>query len=132
MSRYPKVSLAAVNVESAYDAVRDARGSNRIGTRDPFLACCIYVPSLLHLDAATTDAGEYVLAVQEDRTRIGEREPAGRDRPQHGGGVHDDRIPARPGEDTEAVRLAAGLVHGRHDRTPGHARRPLTVDLRLL
>lgn len=38
--------------------------------------------------------------------------------------------------EAEAVRRAAGLLDGRHDRTQAgelsHARRPLTVDLRLL
>ena len=37
VSRYPKVSLAAVNVESAYDAHEGRLGFEPGGTRDPFL-----------------------------------------------------------------------------------------------
>ena len=46
---------------------------------------------------------EDVLAVEEDRPRIGERQPFGCDRLQCRGGVHDERVPSRAGEDANAV-----------------------------
>ena len=59
----------------------------------------------------------HVLAVEEDRAWIGERQLAGCDRRQRRRGVHDERIPARTGEDANAVRRASLLVvHAEGDR----------------
>ena len=60
----------------------------------------------VHLD----DEAQDVLAVEEDRTGIGERQFARGDRGQRRTGIHDERIPARPGEDAHAVPRAALLV----------------------
>src|SRR5687767_6086008 len=56
------------------------------------------------------DEAQDVLAVEEDRPRIGERELARRDRGQCRVRVHDERVPARPGEDAHPVPGAALLV----------------------
>ena len=56
------------------------------------------------------DQAENVLAVEEDRRRVGERQLPRGDGLQGGRGVHDERVPARAGEDPDAVPLAAGRV----------------------
>ena len=64
---------------------------------------------------------EDVLAVHVDRPVIGELHLAGRDRLERRGRVHDERIPARAGEDANAVAGAAlRVVHAERD---GLARR---------
>jgi hypothetical protein len=60
---------------------------------------------------------EDVLAVEVDRPWIGERQRLRRDRLQRRGGVHDERVPARTGEDAGTVpRAAIGVVHAERDR----------------
>ncbi len=56
------------------------------------------------------DEAEDVLAVEEDRRRVGERQLPRGDGLQRCGGVHDERVPAPAGEDPDTVPLAAGRV----------------------
>lgn len=66
----------------------------------------------IHFDHEAQD----VLAVQEDRRGIGERQLPGRDGPQRRGGVEDERVPTGTGEKTHTGALAAfRIVHREGD-----------------
>ena len=75
------------------------------------------------------DDAEHVLAVEEDRAGIGESELPGRDRRQGGAGIHDERVPARAGEDPHAVPSASlPIVDAEGDRFPDGPRRCPAAD----
>ena len=62
---------------------------------------------------------KHVLAVEEDRAVVGERELARRDRRQRGAGIHDERVPPDAGEDPHAAsRATVFVVDTEADRSP--------------
>ena len=56
------------------------------------------------------DDAQHVLAVEEDRPGVGERELPRRDRRQGRAGIHDERVPPHAGEDPHAAPRPALLV----------------------